>query len=902
MWNWLSRSRRYEDLSASIEEHLTEKIDELMESGLSREEATYAARRQFGNATRIEEQGREVWQWPRIESIWADVKFALRQLAKSPAFTVTAVLTLALGIGANTGVFSLTRALLMKSLPVQDPARLVRISLELNNPNGAVRDMPVNSFMIDSLRRHSKTSSGIFGWATYEFVVQQSEGLRIDDGALVSGNTFQVLGVRPAAGRLLQPDDDQDGGGPDGWAAVLSYRYWQQHFGGDPSIVGRHITLSSHGVTIVGVAPKGFEGVMITARPDFYLPLHFEPALRGTGSLLRQRGSLWLTPFARVKSGIGFGAARAEIRSLFRTAVTETLPVSMQHVPVVEHAAFEVDPGGTGWSDLRNDYTRPLLLLQILVGVVLLVCCVNLAGVCLARAATREHEFAIRAALGAARARIMQQVLVESLLLAAAGAALAIAFSWATDRYLLRFLPNHEAAAALATRPDAALLAITGGTAVVCGLLFGLVPAWMATHFPLDPALRTSGKNQSHGSSYGGRRNFLLRRIFLPAQLALTLGLVAVAAMLGATVAHLRENSAGLGSRGVVLFHTNFERMQLSRADVAKLNERIVARVAQMPGVQSVSVATNTPLSGRSHLTAFAAADSPEPANSPYQYEIDQIAPAYFGTLGVQILAGHDFSGGTGDTGTCILSQAAARLLFPGAPAMGRSVRQNISSMSTGTSYNEFCRVIGVVADTRFASLSSAPPPAVYLPLTATSEALDAMTLLIRARKPAEADAAYRTALRELAPKTPETDPILLSQQLEDLMTRQNLLSTLSGFFAALALLLSGIGMYGLAASWVARRTAEIGVRMAIGATRGGIVLLVLHQVALLLLVGVAAGAALAFFAGHAIRAFLYEVNPANPAILALAVASLVVAAAIATLLPARRAASIDPMEALRME
>ena len=892
------RKKRYEELSSSIEEHLAEKIDELMESGLSREEATWAARRQFGNATRFEEQSREVWQWPRIESIWADVKFALRQLAKSPAFTVTAVLTLALGIGANTGVFSLTRALLMKSLPVEDPGRLVRISLELNNPNGAVRDMPVNSFMIDSLRRHSTAISGIFGWATYEFVVQQSEGLRIDDGALVSGNTFQVLGVRPAAGRLLQPADDQDGGGPDGWAAVLSYRYWQQHFGGDPSIVGRHITLSSHSVTIVGVAPKGFEGVMITARPDFYLPLHFEPVVRGTGSLLRQRGSLWLTPFARVKSGIGIGAARAEIRSLFRTAVAETLPASMQHVPVVEHAAFEVDPGGTGWSDLRNDYTRPLLLLQILVGVVLLVCCVNLAGVCLARAATREHEFAIRAALGAARARIMQQVLVESLLLAAAGAALAIAFSWATDRYLLRFLPNHEAAAALAIRPDAALLAITGGTAVVCGLLFGLVPAWMATHFPLDPALRTSGKNQSQGSP----RNFLLRRMFLPAQLALTLGLVAVAAMLGATVAHLRENGAGLRGRGVVLFHTNFERMQLSRADVAKLDERIVARVAQMPGVQSVSVATNTPLSGRSHLTAFAAADSPDEATSPYQYEIDQIAPAYFGTLGIQMLAGHDFTGGDGDTGTCILSQAAARLLFPGAPAMGRSVRQNISSMSTGTSYNEFCRVIGLVADTRFASLSSAPPPAVYLPLTATSEALDAMTLLIRARKPAEADAAYRTALRELAPKTPQTDPILLSQQLEDLMTRQNLLSTLSGFFAALALLLSGIGMYGLAASWVARRTAEIGVRMALGATQSGIVLLVLRQVALLLVVGIAIGGALAYFAGHAIRAFLYEVNPASPAILALAVASLVVAAAIATLLPAGRAASIDPMEALRAE
>lgn len=899
--SWLgqffARRRRYDELSTSIEEHLAEKIDEMMESGLSREEATYAARRAFGNATRIEERSREVWQWPPIESIGTDVKFALRQLAKSPAFTATAVLTLALGIGANTGIFSLTRALLMKSLPVEDPGRLVRISLALNNPNGHVRDMTLNSFMIDSLRRHATAISGIFGWNRTSFVLQEGARLRIYDGVFVSGNTFDVLGVHPAAGRLLRSYDDQEGGGPDGWAAVLSYRFWQEHFGGEPDIVGRQVTLSGHNVTIVGIAPKGFEGVIVTARPDFYLPLHYEPLLRGKGSMLYMRGSLWLTVFARVKSGVTIGSADAEIRSLFRTAIDETLPASMRHVPVVEHAALAVDPGGTGWSELRNDYTRPLLLLQILVGVVLLVCCVNLAGLCLARAATREHEFAIRAALGAARARIMQQVLIESLLLATMGGALAIAFSWAVNRYLLRFLSNREAAAALASRPDAALLAVTGGAAVLCALLFGLVPAWIASHFPLDPALRTSGKNQSHGS----QRNFLARRMFLPAQLALTLGLVAVAAMLGATVAHLRENGAGF-QRNVVLFHTNFERLQQSRSDVARLYERLIARIRQMPGVGDASVATITPLSGTSNLGAFAAADSPEEATSPYQYEIDQIAPNYFGTLGTRMLAGRDFAGGDTDTGTCILNQSAARLLFPSGPAMGRSVRQEISSMSTGTSYNEYCRVIGVVADTRFTSLRSAPPPAVYLPLSAASEALDGMTLLIRARNPAEADAAYRTALHELAPKTPEADPIPLSQQLEDSMARQNLLSALSGFFALLALLLSGIGVYGLTASWVARRNSEIGVRMALGATQGGIVLLVLRQIAVLLAVGVAAGAALILFAGHAVRAFLYDVNPASPAILAAAVGILAIVAGIATLLPARRAASVDPMEALRAE
>lgn len=257
MLNWLSRKERFEDLSSAMEEHLAEKIEELVEGGMSREDARYAARRAFGNVTRVEEKSREVWQWPRVENVWADVKYAVRQLAKSPAFTVTAVLTLALGIGANVGIFSLTRALLLQSLPVAHPARLVRISLVLNNPGGAVRDMPLNSFMIDSLRRHSTTISGIFGWAPYQFVVRQNDSSRIADGALVSGNTFEVLGVRPAAGRLLRPEDDQPGGGPDGWAAVLSYRFWQEDYGSDPAVVGRRVTLSDHDVTIVGVAPKG---------------------------------------------------------------------------------------------------------------------------------------------------------------------------------------------------------------------------------------------------------------------------------------------------------------------------------------------------------------------------------------------------------------------------------------------------------------------------------------------------------------------------------------------------------------------------------------------------------------------------------------------------------------------
>lgn len=894
----LRRGRANGRLDAELQFHLDQQIAENIAGGMDPDEARYAALRSFGNPAALRDQTRASWSWNQLETLWQDARFALRQLRKSPGFALTAILTLALGIGATTGIFSLTRALLFDPLPIPDPGSLVRISLVLNNPGGTVPDMPLNSFMIDSLRRHATALSGIFGWSPYFFVLKEDTGLQIYDGAMVSGSTFQVLGLRAAAGRLLTPDDDRPGGGPDGWAAVISYRFWQQHFGADPSIIGKQLALSDHAVTVVGVAPRGFEGVVVSAQPDFYLPLEYEPVLRGAGSLLHQRGSLWLIGWARLRPGTRFAAGAAQIRALFRPAVEETLPPNMQHVPVVEHAGFAVEPGGTGWSPLRATYTRPLLVLQILTGVVLLVGCVNLAGLCLARATAREHEFAIRAALGAARARLMQQILVESLLLACAGGALAVAFAWFTAGWLLRFLDNKEAAGALAVRPDAALLAVTAAGALLCALLFGLLPAWLASHFPLEPALRNSGRNQTHGA----RNNFVLRRMFLPAQLALTLGLVSVAAMLSATVLHLRSGALGFRTGNILLANTDFERLPQKGEALVQLYRRMIARMVQTPGVDHVSVAENTPLSGASFLGAFSSDESPEPASNPFRYETNVIGANYFATLGTPILAGREFTGTDADAGTCIVNWTAMNMLFPMMPALGRTIRRSHSDMSTGTSTTEACRVIAIVADTRYGNLRSVPPPIVYLPLTATSDHLYSLTFVIHAHTLADAGVAYRTALHEFASASPETKPTSLADQVDKSMARESLLSVLSRFFAVLALLLSGIGIYGLTASWVARRISEIGVRVALGATRAQIVSLVLRQIVVLLALGVLAGTGLAFAGGSAIRTFLYEVSPASPGLLLLAVLLLALAALAAAWLPARRAASVDPMEALRIE
>ena len=891
------RRNLYSDLAEEMREHLEEKTEQLMREGMSREEAEHTARRAFGNATLVEERSREVWQWPRLESIWADAKFAVRQLAKSPAFAATSVLTLALGIGANTGIFTLTHALLLKSLPIPEPDRLVRIALDIDSPNGVVSDQPLNAFLLQSIQKHSKTLSGLFGWAPYDFVLKEDTGSRIYSGAVVSGNAFQVLGLTTAAGRLLAPADDQRGGGPDGWAAVISHRFWQQHYHSDPSVIGKHVTLTDHSVTIVGVAPKGFEGVFVTMHPDFYLPLEYEPVMRGAKSMLRQPGGLWIMVWARLMPGVSQKMAAAEMRTIYPIAVSETLPPSVRHLAVIERSGFAVRPGGKGWSLLRPQYARPLLLLQILVGVVLLVCCVNLAGLCLARASTREHEFAIRGALGAARTRIMQQLLVESLLLALCGGVLAILFAWATDRYLLQFLADHEAAASLSVRPDPFTLLITGGCAVLCALLFGLAPGWLASHISIEPVLRRSGHSIAAG------KNAVAQRIFLPMQVALTLALVVVAAMLTATVSHLRATHLGFRIDNTLLAPADFERLPQKGLDLVHLYRRIILRMKQLPGVDNASVAVSTPLHGMGQTGVFTSASSSKPAiDFTNRYWVNDVGAGYFATLGTSMLAGRDFADEDSDAGTCILNRSAANRIFPGSTAIGQSLRQTNRNMNVGKITTQDCQVIGIVEDAKYTSLREPAPPTVYLPFGVNTNSLASMYFVIHAAALVEAQNAWQKALHELAPGSPETDPISFAVQFDDSIARERLLSVLSGFFAALALLLSGIGIYGLMASYVTQRTTEIGVRMALGATRGKIFALVMRQVAALLLLGTVTGGCLAVFAAHSIKAFLFDVSPGNPAIFARAVLILTFSGFVAAMLPARRAVSIDPMQALRSE
>ena len=897
---FFARRRMRNDLAEEMQQHLAEKTEALIAAGMSPADAHRAARRAFGNLTLLQERGREVWCFDIIENLWSDTRLALRRLRRSPAFAAAAILTLALGIGANTGVLTLMHALLLRSLPVPEPARLVRIALDVHSPLGEADDLPLNLPLLQSIARHSTTLSGMFGWSAYNFILREDTGLRVYSGAVVSGNTFQVLGVAPAAGRLLTPRDDQKGGGPDGWAAVISHRFWQQHDHASASVIGKHITLADHSVTIVGVAPQGFEGVFVGTHPDFYLPLAYEPVMRGAGSVLHLPGNLWLTTWSRLKPGVSMQAAAAELHTLFPVAAEETLPPAARHTPVIEHSTFSLRPGSAGWSSLQSQYRKPLLLSQALVGMVLLVCCVNLAGLSLARTATREHEFAVRAALGASRRRLIQQPLLESLLLAFAGGALSIAIAWGIDRCLLRFLADREAAASLSVQPSPATLLAAGLCAILCALLFGIGPAWWVGRVPAQPTLRRGA-----GSLASARRS-LARSFFVPAQVALTLVLVVVAGLLSATVVNLHTGSLGFRTENVVFVPADFERLPEKGADLVLLYRRMLARLRQMPGVLGASVAENTPLSGiwssgsyGSHVLTPAQRDDPQ-----HHYLSNDVGPGYFTTLGTRLLAGRDFTGT--DQDSCVLNRSAAARLFGSSarlgPVLGRGVWQSSGSMNSGEVADRECRVIGIVEDAKYTALRDPAQPTVYYPFGAATSRLFSMYFVLHAQTLSLAQSAYHRVLHEAAADTPETEPVSFAEQLSNSIARERLLSILSGFFAALTLLLSGIGVYALMAADVTRRTREIGVRMALGATRRHVLLTVIGKAALLLGLGLVLGSGGVWFAARILRPFLYNIAWSDHTVFLLAVSLLTIAGLAAAALPARRAVLIDPVDALRSE
>ena len=577
----------------------------------------------------------------------------------------------------------------------------------------------------------------------------------------------------------------------------------------------------------------------------------------------------------------------------------QLLPAAARHRPWVEKVRIKVSSARTGWSPLRLEYRRPLLLLQMLVTAVLLICCANLSGLFLARAAGRQQEFAIRGALGAPRRRLVRQLLVESLLLAIPGAALGVILAWLAGPLLLHALGNRQAEMSLSAKPDLTVLASTAGIAVLCAVLFGLAPAWRAGRMSMEASMRASNRHTRAGTGTVGR-------LLVPFQIAASLVLVVVAALLGATVVHLRTQDIGYRTDNVMFYIADFSRLPQKGADLIPLYRRMTARLAESQGVVAASVAEIPPLLGSNDGGEFVPAENPERIAAKNS-DVNQIGAGYFATVGIPILIGRDLRDSDADKSSCVLNRAAVKTYFDGANgiregALGQQLQQVLHDFKTGDETRTMCTVVGIVADSKYDNMHDADPAIVYLPLTEQTGALTRLFFVIHGTTEAAARAAYRSAIREVAPTTPETEPVLFTQQFNDSIAREQLMSALSGFFALLALLLSVIGIYGLVSWSASQRRPEIGLRLALGSSRAGVAAMVVRQVLLGLGFGILAGAVGGLFAARAIRGFLFEVKPGNPEVFLISAFVLMAAGCVAAAFPAAQAMRVDPAETLRAE
>ncbi|HEX3682447.1 MAG TPA: ABC transporter permease [Bryobacteraceae bacterium] len=893
IWRRIRHFRSDADLEDELRVHLELNAEDNRARGMSDTEARRRAHLQLGRTRTIVESIRDREFVTALESWYADLLFSLRTLRKTPLFCVTSILTIGLGIGANTAVFSVLYGLLLRSLPVSNPGQLAHIRLVSHVERDDGGGSYIRYSMLQEFSREQHSFTGISAWDDEEVTMQDREGtLRLYDAALVGGNGFLVLGVRPYLGRLLAPSDDVRGSPPEGWPAVLSYAFWQSRFGGDPQIAGKQVKIKDALVTIVGVAPPDFQGVWPGVDPKLYLPFQFINALVGHDVLNTEASHISCSAIGRLRAGVSIRDANAEL-AVDRKRLFELVSPEDRHRHDFEKATIEAASARTGLPTFFGfEYSEPLFLLQGLVGVVLVLCCINVGGLLMSKVYARQHEFAVRTALGAARWRLIRQYLTESLVLSLAGAALGAVAAWDGSTFLLQFFRHPNMFVGMVVRPDATVFLVTGLLAVLTTLLFGTVPAWRAGRS--DPATLLKSR-----TTLGGRRH-LAGRAFVPIQVALSVALVALATLLSQSLVRLRTESPGFDLNHVTIQTPPLHQLNLEADAKLNLYQKMVDRIQQMPGIQTAAVTAYTPMTGDQAIAQFRpVSNSPQsPEESRLAY--NEVGPGYFRTMKTAILAGREFEESDRQRNVCVVNQAAAQYLFPREAALGRYVR---SSDPRAFPQPVSCRVIGIAQDAKFASLRAAPPRTLYFPVTReTIGEFGNLVFLINSGTKAQAIAAYGAVLKEMVPSIPLVLFVTLREQMDAALGSERLITAMSDVFAALALFLSALGLYGLLSSSVAQRTAEIGMRIALGAERRAVLRMILGEALRLLVVGVLLGAAVLCFVVHLVNGMLYGVSAFDPLTLLGTLAVLAVITLFAGALPALRAASVDPVDALRAE
>ncbi|HEV8579082.1 MAG TPA: ABC transporter permease [Thermoanaerobaculia bacterium] len=887
------------EMHAELRFHLEMQAEELIAAGMGPVEARHAAMRALGPLSRIEEECRDMRRTRWIETFLQDVRYALRALRLSPAFTIVATLSLALGIGANTAIFSLMDALLLRSLPVQTPGRLVALgdpSRVGGKSEGSIRTDLFSLPLYRELREKNQVLSGLYASGrTGRLEVgtdrssAQPERAR---GRLVSGNYFAVLGVPAFLGRTFNGEEDRSAGSAP--YVVISHDYWQRRFASDPGVLGRAITLNNYPFTIIGVTPPEFFGDIVGTATDVWIPMMMQRQVNPGRDFLERWDVHWLLLMGRLKPGVSVEQARGSIGSLFKQIIaSQVIPEDMLgDRPGDLH--IDVSPGGAGFSYLRRQFSRPLATLMAIVALVLLIACANVANLLLERATGRQKEISVRLALGAGRGRLVRQLLTESLVLSLLGGSLGVFFAFWADAGLLKLMIGSTRSPALDLRPNLTVLAFTAAVSLLTGLLFGLAPALRSTRVELAPALKESSRNLAGA---GAGRRWPLGKILVVSQFAISLLLLIGAGLFVRTLVNLQRLDLGYPREGLLMLQLDPVAAGVPRERLGTFVEQLLERLRAVPGVDAVTLSENGLFSGTESSTSIAISGRPPIPDPDDDVAYDRVAPDYFEVVGIPILQGRGF--GTEDRiGTlpvAVINETMARFYFP---------KQNpIGQRFAGTDEPErVYEVVGVSKDARDHELRGAVPRRYYLPLLQRSDDLSAFNAEIRTRDPKVLIEPIRKAVQDFNPRLAVLDLVPLGTNINESIDDDRLVAKLSAVFGLLALILASIGLYGVISFTVARRTNEIGIRMALGAGHNRVLWMVLRETLLLALAGIILGLLAVLASGRVMASRLYGLSAYDPPTLVAATLVLVLVAVLAGGIPGSRATRVDPTEALRYE
>jgi predicted permease len=897
LWNHLFRRKQLDrDLDEELQAYVELLSAERVQAGVDPEQAYRDTRREVGGVQQVIQNVRDVRAGVCLDRLVQDVRYGIRMLARNPAFTLVAMATLALGIGANTAMFSLLDQVVLRLLPVSHPERLVIVRETGNHYGNTYGANTISWPMFEDLRDHNQVFSGMFCRFPAAVTIGYGDRTAQIRAELVSGSYFPTLGVGAALGRTIAPDDDAV---PDSRpVVVLSYSFWRSYFNGDRTIVGRTIALNSQAMTVIGVAQPGFEGVEMGVPAKVFVPImmKMEMTPHSDGLKDRRRRLSWVTAYGRLKPGVSLDQAQLSLQPLLHGILEMEVqqPEFTRYTTAADRQMFlrnrvELLPGSE--NGLREYMRKPLWLLVALTGAVLLLACANLANLLLARATAREREFAVRLAIGATRARIVRQLLLESLLLAGAGAILGLALAFLADRVLLRIYLPADAAAEFVVSPipDARVLAFVLGVMLLTSLVFGLLPAVRSSRTEITLSLKDRSALSARIS---------LRRILVGVQVSLSLLLLFGAGLFVRTLRNLESLGPGFPTDHLLTFTIDPSLNGYSDEETKSFYARLTVNLQTMPGVTSVGFSSMPILKGYAWQNAVLGKDF-EGAPIEEQPVLSQVGPDYFATLGIPIVAGRAFT--TQDVrpvNGAVINETFAREYFPGRDPIGQRFGL-VDDMQTVTPNTE---VIGVIPDRKYRDLRETPPPQAYFPYLGSTHFRFMNVYLRTQADPRQVEDELRERMRQFDPHVPVVGLQTMNEQIGISLRTERLVASLSAVFGGVATLLAVIGLYGVMSFAVLRRTREIGIRMALGALRSNVIVMVMSEVFLLIGTGLAAGIVLALALAGLIRSQIYGLSARDPLTFVGSAIVLTVAAGLAGLIPALRASSVDPTTALRQE